>query len=168
MRIGLHTKHEDWFSGWEEHTSTLLLGERQDVRLCTHQCNGWSGVEIPEELKGSIVWLGTRGILSQEPPMQNGSGERVEVPQEVKEAMSQVPALILDCDMDINVESDIEAKNEYARKVQLYFEFVRSYRRQQRVIRPFYNWPLCEDRRLRWHLIDRCSVQELQELTSKA
>lgn len=37
--------------------------------------------------------------------------------------MHQVPALVLDCDADIDVVNDVEAKTEYAQKVRpLLFE----------------------------------------------
>ncbi|KAL3641824.1 hypothetical protein CASFOL_012639 [Castilleja foliolosa] len=41
-------------------------------------------------------------------------------------SIQKVPALVLDCEPDIDFNRDIEAKQEYARQVAEFFEFVKS------------------------------------------
>ena len=120
--------------------------------------------QVPKELKDSIIWLGENGILSNDPAYRRGAFSTCCISHDVKTAISQIPALVLDCNDDIDVEKNIEAREEYAEKVRKYYEFVRAYARSQQRFRPFWNRPAGEGLRQRWHLVNSMSDDEVRRL----
>lgn len=127
-----------------------------DAELVTPQ-----NVAIPKELEGSVIWLGNNGILS---PNTAQGGSSSWVPDEVKAVMSQIPALVLDADKDINVESDVDAKRHYANLVKRYFEFVRSHTKAQR---QFWKREKGEELRKRWDIVNNMTEEDLKEIKEK-
>lgn len=77
------------------------------------------------------------GVLSVSPvlkePMSHRIRDRVFYLQgdHVHSCIQKVPALMLDCDTDIDFNKDIDAKTEYARQVAEFFEYVQQTKENQ-------------------------------------
>lgn len=169
---GLHVKHEDWF--YQEQasieTKSLLVpsGQRTETQI---QCGTEplpAGVELPrlpKELEGSVIWLGGKGVLSFEPPHNHP-----DLPNDVKAAITSIPALVLDCNEDFDVEHDIEQKRRYASKVSAYFNYVKEYRvarRNSTHHRPFYHSAENEVLRLKWDAVKHLPYEVLKDWQAK-
>ncbi|KAK3282803.1 hypothetical protein CYMTET_9473 [Cymbomonas tetramitiformis] len=116
----LHDKHENWFqpdrapptfsSGpsdglpqdWAVPKNMLLPGcaAGNTIQLANSSA---TYPEPPECIRGRVLW------------MDAASSHR---------ALQQIPALILDCNANIDVDKDVEARSEYARQVRAFFEYV--------------------------------------------
>lgn len=168
---GLHVKHEDWF--YQEQpsieTKSVLVprAQRTEAKI---QCGAESaGVELPalpKELEGSVIWLGGKGVLSSEPQPNHP-----DLPNDVKAAITSIPALVLDCNEDFDVHHDVEQKRRYASKVSAYFNYVKDYRvarRNSNLHRPFYHNAENEVLRLKWDAVKHMPYELLKEWHRKA
>eukprot|EP00210_Caulerpa_lentillifera_P009216 g8786.t1 len=167
---GLHNKHEDWFTQnqWSAKKSLLVPQSRIGLKRLSAQLSiTIPEAPVPPELEGCIVWLGTGvdGILSR-----NGSGFNLKkspksyLPDEVKAAMFNIPALVLEYDQDFDLERDEEAKKHYAKKVKSYFDYVKLYRRNRS---RFYLTQDSENLRMKWDIVDSLPQEILNELRVK-
>jgi len=155
---GLHEKHEDWFKKeeWTDKRS-ILLPQKPSLVKYNADRQPMDDVTIPDEIKESVIWLGRSGILSrdQDGLPGNGSSHRMWVPDTVKMAMDRIPALVLDCNTDIDVSSDEDAKRQYATKVRAYFEFIKQHTKR---IKQFYKTTHGETLRRKWDMVNKMHV----------
>ncbi|XP_074273333.1 uncharacterized protein LOC141596947 [Silene latifolia] len=91
----LHEKHESWFSPSESGNHGALSVSRLPFHLDS---------SMHPDIRDRVYFL--------EGPQMHSS-------------LQKVPALILDCDPDIDFNKDVEAKRHYARQVAEFFEFVK-------------------------------------------
>eukprot|EP00210_Caulerpa_lentillifera_P005588 g5345.t1 len=167
---GLHNKHEDWFTQnqWTSKKSMLVPQSNTGIKQLSAQLNlSIPEAPVPPELEGSIVWLGTGGdgILSQNGSEFNHKKSSTScLPDEVKAAMFNIPALVLDYDQDFDLERDEEAKKHYAKKVKAYFDYVKLYRRNRC---RFYLTQDSENLRIKWDIVDSLPPEILHELRTK-
>ncbi|GMH42028.1 hypothetical protein BSKO_09947 [Bryopsis sp. KO-2023] len=143
---GLHHKHEEWFCGKKQNKTE---GSRNGSSILSAADDFWP--EVPSSLKDSVIWLGGEGMLRGDNPQK--------LPQEVHAAMNRVPALVLDCDEDIDVTRDLDAKKEYASKVNAYYNYVRNYRKSSQ---RFWATEGSEEMRRKWSLVNSSSFKDLE------
>jgi len=102
---GLHEKHEQWLingSSFQQLKRAMPLHGRPPV------------VNVDSALKNHP--LAIPDIIKDEVCLMNGNT--------VHSMIGGVPALILDCNQNIDLERDIDAKEEYARKVTAFYKYV--------------------------------------------
>ncbi|KAH9309095.1 hypothetical protein KI387_037006, partial [Taxus chinensis] len=92
---GLHEKHEQW----------LVPAEKRDHGMLSvsHFPRDMDEL-LPQHIRNRVFYLGGEHVHS---------------------CIQKVPALVLDCEPNIDFSRDIEAKQEYARQVAEFFEFVK-------------------------------------------
>ncbi|KAL3641823.1 hypothetical protein CASFOL_012638 [Castilleja foliolosa] len=93
---GLHEKHESWLFPFQSGNHGVLSVSNPAKDV------DWS---LHPNIKDRVFYL-------------NGD--------HMHSSIQKVPALVLDCEPDIDFNRDIEAKQEYARQVAEFFEFVKS------------------------------------------
>lgn len=167
MHLGLHEKHEDWFINqgvWTPKQSSLLPCKPEVVGNLTAELNfPDNDVPVPEEIKDSVIWLGRNEIFRDDLIAGNGINPLGRlVPQVVKTAMSRIPALVLDCNIDIDVHSDVAAKRQYAKIVRTYFEFVKQYGKHHR---RFWQSEDAEGLRRKWNMVRNMTEEQLKRAT---
>ncbi|KAK9758177.1 hypothetical protein RND81_01G212800 [Saponaria officinalis] len=91
----LHEKHESWFSPSESGNPGVLSVSKPPFHVDS---------SLHPDIRDMVYFL--------EGPQMHSS-------------LQKVPALILDCDPDIDFNRDVEAKRHYARQVAEFFEFVK-------------------------------------------
>lgn len=92
---GLHEKHESWLLPFESGNHGVLAFNQLPV----HMDNS-----LHPDIKDRVFYLEGNHLHS---------------------SIQKVPALVLDCEPNIDFSKDIEAKREYARQVAEFFEFVK-------------------------------------------
>ncbi|RCV28340.1 hypothetical protein SETIT_5G397900v2 [Setaria italica] len=92
---GLHEKHESWLLPSKGGASGVLSVSQLPVHL--------EG-SLPADIRDRVFYL---------------EGDHMH------SSIQKVPALVLDCEHDIDFNKDIEAKRQYARQVAEFFEFVK-------------------------------------------
>ncbi|OEL37738.1 Deoxycytidine kinase [Dichanthelium oligosanthes] len=92
---GLHEKHESWLLPSKGRGSGVLSVSQLPVHL--------EG-SLPTDIRDRVFYL---------------EGDHMH------SSIQKVPALVLDCEHDIDFNKDIEAKKQYARQVAEFFEFVK-------------------------------------------
>ncbi|CAD7702979.1 unnamed protein product [Ostreobium quekettii] len=162
---GLHVKHEDWF--YQEkpsiHTTSILVPSSQSSEAHIMRAPEPPNLPpLPKLLEGSVIWLGRKGVLSADPP-----NDQNDVPNEVKAAISCVPALVLDCNDDFDVEHDVERKRQYASTVSAYFDYVKACRSARRAAglggRVFYRQHESELLRRKWDFVKHTPAEVLNQ-----
>ncbi|KAG5524884.1 hypothetical protein RHGRI_031529 [Rhododendron griersonianum] len=99
----LHEKHESW----------LLPSKREEPTLHAAQPHGVLSVsKLPHHMDCSLHADIRDRVFYLEGDHMHSS-------------IQKVPALVLDCEPDIDFSKDIEAKRQYARQVAAFFEFVK-------------------------------------------
>ncbi|KAK6131135.1 hypothetical protein DH2020_035134 [Rehmannia glutinosa] len=93
---GLHEKHESWLFPFESGNHGVLSVSKLPKDV------DWS---LHPNIKDRVFYLDGDHMHS---------------------SIQKVPALVLDCEPDIDFNRDIEAKQEYARQVAEFFEFVKN------------------------------------------
>ncbi|CAD7702216.1 unnamed protein product [Ostreobium quekettii] len=169
---GLHVKHEDWF--YQEKVPKREAIETRSILYPRSQGSEAQIVRAPEppdlpalpkELEGSVIWLGGKGVLSAEP-----LNDQNNVPNELKAAISSIPALVLDCNEDFDVERDIDRKKQYASTVSAYFDYVKACMAARKAgagDRTFYRQHESEALRRKWDFVNNTPAQVLQELQGR-
>jgi len=92
---GLHEKHESWLLPSKGSGSGILSVSQLPMHM--------EG-SLPPEIQDRVFYLEGNHMHS---------------------SIQKVPALVLDCEPDIDLNKDIEAKRQYARQVAEFFEFVK-------------------------------------------
>ena len=110
----LHQKHEDWLA-----TGTNGQFAQRDILLpqtpkppATLDYVPSNSPAMPEILRDKLVFL--------EHGATHGGGGKIPV------ELERVPALVLDYNVNIDLENDREAQNEYARQVKCYMEYIKA------------------------------------------
>ena len=110
----LHQKHEDWLAtgtnGQFAQTDILLPQTPKPPAALDYVPS--NSPAMPEILRDKLVFL-------QHGATHSGGGK---IPVELE----RVPALVLDYNINIDLENDREAQNEYARQVKCYMEYIKA------------------------------------------
>lgn len=99
---GLHEKHESWLLPFESGNHGVLSVSKLSPRIDS---------TLHPEIRDRVFFL--------EGPQMHSS-------------IQKVPALVLECDQDIDFNKDIDAKRHYARQVAEFFEFVKREKEAER------------------------------------
>ncbi|KAL6180345.1 hypothetical protein ACLB2K_047009 [Fragaria x ananassa] len=91
----LHEKHESWLFPFESGNHGVLSVSQVPLHMDT--C-------LPPEIRDRVFYLEGNHMHS---------------------SIQKVPALVLDCEPNIDFKKDVEAKRQYARQVSEFFEFVK-------------------------------------------
>jgi len=116
----LHEKHETWFKP----NRKLYLPENE---LAPGQLVTPKGVVVPAEARGSRLTLNpevTRMERSFKEPPECIRDRVVWMDNSVHHRIARIPALILDCNPHINMDTDVDAKAAYAEQVRAFFDYV--------------------------------------------
>lgn len=139
----LHFKHEEWLM------SGVTPGDvnSPSLRPGTVAAPGMGGTAVADISSGAAVGGGrpnnrfsdghlfdVPSITLQEPESIRGNVLFLKGP-EVHPALQNVPALVLDCDQDIDIQKDLDAKAHFAKQVAEYAAWVKRYTERNRLER---------------------------------
>ena len=139
---GLHAKHDAWLASPGQLASRVLRGGRGvgGIGSAPGPPGGilTTSTLLPRGAPAGLLDLGTR-VSAHRPDPAAGVPEPSEIAGQVyyldsarqaglHAACDGAPALVLDCDSDIDLSADTEAKAHYGRQVRAYFEYVKRVR----------------------------------------